>query len=132
MSVRMAEDVRELGIGAYVHDLGKVQLSDKAQKTNAPEPVMPLTRSIVRMLQRVRSFSVESSPSLVVYMVTHHHQRYDGKGFPGRAGTGRNRVNRERLAGDRIHIFARILSAVNVFDHFAGDSGRASPNNSGL
>ncbi len=125
MSVRMAEDVRELGIGAYVHDLGKVQLSDKAQKTNALSRNAADAEYRSHVTKGAELFRGEFS-SLVVYMVTHHHQRYDGKGFPvvqGRAGIGEPRG----LAGDRIHIFARILSAVNVFDHLLGTPDAPRP-----
>ncbi len=117
---RLADDIRQLGIGAFLHDLGKVRLSDKAQETHALQPASGDAeyQSHVRIGADMLRGNV--SP-LALYMVIHHHQRYDGSGFPlvkprdpARPPAG--------LEGDRIHVFARILAVADAFDHLLGDS----------
>src|SRR5262249_3220971 len=56
--------------------------------------------------------------------VMHHHQKYDGSGFPWR-----KRLNApdEPLAGSDIHVFARIIGVADIFDRLRNPPG-ASPN----
>jgi HD-GYP domain-containing protein (c-di-GMP phosphodiesterase class II) len=45
----------------------------------------------------------------IIPMVLHHHERYDGKGYP------------DGLSGDEIDIGARILAVADVFDALKSD-----------
>jgi hypothetical protein len=112
---RLADDIRQLGVGAFLHDMGKVRLSDEAQEQH----VLAAAKDDVEYQSHVRvgadMLRGKVSP-LALYMVIHHHQRYDGKGFPrikprdpGRLPAG--------LEGEKIHVFARILAVADAFDH---------------
>ncbi len=48
-------------------------------------------------------------------VVLHHHQRYDGEGFPQQKQTHRER-RPAPMAGKKIHIFPRIVSVTNAID----------------
>jgi HD-GYP domain-containing protein (c-di-GMP phosphodiesterase class II) len=45
----------------------------------------------------------------IAYWVLHHHERWDGKGYP------------EGLAGDRIPLGARIIFVADAFDAMSSD-----------
>jgi HD-GYP domain-containing protein (c-di-GMP phosphodiesterase class II) len=63
---------------------------------------------------------VESSAAVAVLQ---HHQHFDGTGFPElRTSQG----SCGRLDGTRIHVFARILGAADLFDRLANDSRRSA------
>jgi hypothetical protein len=50
--------------------------------------------------------------------VLHHHQHFDGTGFPSRDVTGGQKVTPD---GERIHVFARILLAADVYERLSVD-----------
>ena len=55
---------------------------------------------------------------LILQVVRHHHERYDGKGYP--AG----------LAGEKIPLAARIMAVVDAYDTLTSDRpywGRLAP-----
>ena len=125
MRPHIAEDVRQLGMGAFVHDLGKVRLPAEAQDTHIlnaereDEVYRAHTTAGYKLLRG------QVSP-LAAYMTVHHHQRYDGEGFPkvkprdpGAPIAG--------LAEGRIHIFARILAVADAFDHLLGTPQKPHP-----
>ncbi|MCK4659414.1 MAG: HD domain-containing protein [Phycisphaerae bacterium] len=121
----IAEDIRHLGMGAFIHDLGKAHLLDETQKTHIlnadPEDKAYLAHTRIGY-ELVRG----QVSSLAAYMVVHHHQRFDGKGFP--KVKARNPKSRAAgVAGEKIHIFARILSIADVFDHLLGTPDEPMP-----
>ena len=118
LATRAAEDVRQLGMGAFVHDLGKVCLPSAAQQDHilntAPDDKVYRTHTLAGYnLLRGRV-----SP-LAAYSVIHHHQRFDGQGFP-RVRSRVPHARPEGLIGPRTHIFARILTVADAFDHLLG------------
>lgn len=98
------EDKHTLIYGAYIHDIGKI---------NIPEYVlnkkMPLTDEEWKLIKRHPNIGVEliskvNSISKVVPLVKHHHERFDGRGYP------------DGLKGKNIPYFARILTVADSFD----------------
>lgn len=98
------EDIQLLQYGARLHDIGKIAIPDFILKK----------RSALNMAERAE---IEAHPEKGVEMIInlkfleecfpmikHHHERYDGGGYP----TG--------LKGERIPLLARILSLVDAFD----------------
>ena len=67
----------------------------------------------------------EFSPS-AVYMVAHHHQRFDGSGFP-KVKPRDPASEAAGLRGEKIHIFARILAVADAFDHLLGTPQAPKP-----
>ena len=101
LPMRMIETVRA---AALLHDVGKIGVPDAI--LTKPGPLTDQEFDIVKrhpetaleILGHV-SFLSEERP-----LILHHHERYDGRGYP--AG----------LAGDRIPIGARILAVADALD----------------
>jgi putative nucleotidyltransferase with HDIG domain len=97
-------EIEALRAGALLHDIGKIAVPDyilnKPGKLTADEfERMKLHTTVgAQILGRV------GFPFPVVPVVRHHHERWDGKGYP------------DGLSGDAIPLTARILSVVDCFD----------------
>ena len=97
-------EIEALKAGALLHDIGKIAVPDyilnKPGKLTAEEfEKMKLHTTVgAQILGRV------GFPFPVVPVVRHHHERWDGKGYP------------DGLSGDEIPLTARILSVVDCFD----------------
>jgi putative two-component system response regulator len=105
-----AHDLELLQLGGILHDLGKIGIREKVLMK-----VKPLTSGEydhikthpdigVRILQPVAELTE------VLPLVRHHHERYDGSGYPS------------GLRGEDIPLLARIISIADAYD--AMTSGR--------
>lgn len=107
---RLSElEIEALKAGALLHDVGKIAVPDyilnKPGKLTAAEFEKMKIHTVVgaQILERV------GFPYPVVPVVRHHHERWDGKGYP------------DGLKGEQIPITARILTVVDVFDAIRED-----------
>jgi HD-GYP domain-containing protein (c-di-GMP phosphodiesterase class II) len=104
------EKLRELGIGAMLHDVGKTRIPPEI--LNKPESLTEEEFNIVKkhtsygyeMLKKSKVLSTYAS-----YIALTHHERYDGEGYP------------LGLRGEEIHEFARIVSVADVYDAITSD-----------
>jgi HD-GYP domain-containing protein (c-di-GMP phosphodiesterase class II) len=106
---RHARDVMNLGLGALMHDVGKTELAEDL-RAHEPLPGDELPdgwADHVRIGFDMIRGNVDPSASQVVL---HHHQQWNGRGFPQLPSTGRP------LSGERIHIFSRIVCIANWYD----------------
>lgn len=91
--------------GAYLHDIGKLAVPDTillkpGRLTESErERIRQHAADGVRMLA-----DVPSLPAETLEVVRHHHERWDGSGYP------------DGLAGDAIPLGARIFTIVDVWD----------------
>ncbi len=96
--------MRHLLVGAFLHDVGKIGVSDAILRKNGPltESERAQMREHVRIgLDIVADASwLEGAREVIQY----HHEKYDGSGYL------------EGLAGEAIPINARIFAIVDVFD----------------
>ncbi len=111
MSVRLGERLglnddilTALRRGAYLHDLGKVGIPDAILLKPGP-----LTVDEWEVMKRHVEIGVEICSPLrslrpVLPLIRHHHERYDGSGYP------------DGLTGDRIPLIARVFQVVDVYD----------------
>jgi putative nucleotidyltransferase with HDIG domain len=89
---------------ALLHDLGKIgiplEILDKPDRLNDEEFAVIRTHPDrgAKILEPVRAYAP------VIPMVRHHHERYDGSGYP------------DGLAGTTIPLGARILAVADVYD----------------
>ena len=107
-----ARDVVSLGLGAALHDIGKSALDSGARLRyeRTRDDSDPQWRSHVSLGHHMISGAI---PPAAAGVVLHHHQYFDGTGFPTSLGPdGRVRG----LAGEEIHVFARIVCVANHFD----------------
>jgi len=103
------EDMSMLRTAALLHDVGRIVIPDDVLRK-------PGTLS-EKELEFVRSHSVlgaeilEKAPQLkqVAKIVRHHHERYDGTGYP------------DALAGDEIPFSSRIIAAADAYDAMTSD-----------
>jgi GGDEF domain-containing protein len=88
---------------ALVHDIGHVAVPDRVLLK--PAPLSADERTVMEMHARAGYTVLSAEPALadVATAVLHHHERYDGGGYP--AG----------LAGDAIPMSARVLAVVDAF-----------------
>ncbi|MBV9958828.1 MAG: HD domain-containing protein, partial [Acidobacteria bacterium] len=97
-------EIDALKAGALLHDIGKIAVPDyilnKPGKLTAAEFEKMKMHTIAgaQILGRVEF------PYPVVPVVRHHHERWDGKGYP------------DGLSGEDIPLTARVLSVVDCFD----------------
>ncbi len=98
------DSILALRRGGFLHDLGKIRVPDEILKKGTdltPEEwkIMrqhPVTgEAICRPLKSLR---------LVLPIIRHHHEHWNGSGYP------------DALRADRIPILARILQVVDVYD----------------
>jgi HD-GYP domain-containing protein (c-di-GMP phosphodiesterase class II) len=98
-------DLRDLRWGAYLHDLGKLEIDE--QLLRKPEPLEPeewlAMRSHTDLGHRMTA-NLPFLPDRVRTVVRSHHERWNGSGYP------------DRLRGEDIPIFARIVAACDTFD----------------
>jgi HD-GYP domain-containing protein (c-di-GMP phosphodiesterase class II) len=126
-----AREVTNLGLGAMLHDIGKVALGAEAARKHEvvesgeidgddPYRLHPVAGQ--RMLDRAEVSAT------VRHAVLAHHRRFDGTGWPDlvKASTGNLR---RQPAGRRLHIFTRIVAAANVLDNLlqAADGSARPP-----
>lgn len=112
LSGQAAKDIAGLGVGALFHDLGLTRLPPHVlTRWNEGHDESDIAwRDHTRLGYELVKDHVDPSAAGVVL---HHHQRYDGTGFPARAGLG---GASKAQAGSDIHIFARIVAAADRFD----------------
>lgn len=103
--IGLAEDeIIQISIAAYLHDLGKVSIPDDIlQKDSA---LTDAEYAIIKTHPSIGKKLLASHPlgSLVEAVANDHHERMDGKGYPN------------GLDGKQISLAARIVSVVDAFD----------------
>ena len=101
------EDLRTLQIGGLFHDIGKIGVPDsiiqKAGKLNDDEysQIKQHPNIGVHILSNATIFKD------ILPIVEHHHEKFDGTGYPG------------KLAGEDIPYLARIAAVADSFDAMA-------------
>jgi HD-GYP domain-containing protein (c-di-GMP phosphodiesterase class II) len=120
----LAENTAQLGLGALLHDIGKINMPDDARQLNVLSPEAA-TRAYRLHAQAGYDEVREYVSPVAANVVLHHHQRFDGQGFPkiDRASASAP----EALSGQKIHVFARITAVVDVFDHLLCPAGKPLP-----
>ncbi len=114
-----------LRIAAMLHDVGKVGIADsvlkKPGRLTAEEYSIMQQHCVIGARLFADKDSVLDRACLEVAL--HHHERWDGAGYPGvvdvgeiPSARGEPMVEPAPMAGDAIPIFARIVSVADVFD----------------
>jgi len=97
------EEIYQIKIGAMFHDVGKIQIPEQLLMKSGP-----LTEKEWHCIHRHPHWSGEILSALIedetaISLVIHHHERYDGNGYP------------DGLTGDQIPLGARIIAAADSF-----------------
>jgi diguanylate cyclase (GGDEF)-like protein len=97
-----------LELAGRLHDLGKIAIPDELLEKDGP--LAPDERRVVERHAAVGSNMLTSlGLGAVSGWVLHHHERWDGTGYP------------DRLAGEAIPPAARILAVADAFDALTSD-----------
>ncbi|MGE5630464.1 MAG: HD-GYP domain-containing protein [Caulobacteraceae bacterium] len=102
--------LKELGIGAMLHDVGKVRIPTEI--LNKPGSLTAEEFEIVKKHTSIGYELLKKSKELSTYasyIALAHHERYDGEGYP------------LGLRGEEIHELARIVSIADVYDALTSD-----------
>ncbi|MCA1648052.1 MAG: HD domain-containing protein [Chloroflexi bacterium] len=88
---------------SLLHDIGNIGVSDGV--LNKPGPLMDAERELIRAHAQIGQDLLQHIPLLhgVAHIVRHHHERYDGSGYP------------DGLQGEAIPIEARIVAVVDAY-----------------
>lgn len=103
------DEVRALEAAALLHDLGKLAVPERI--LNKPGPLTPVEYEQMKSHAAIGAgiLSRIEFPFPVVPIVRHHHENWDGTGYP------------DGLRGQHIPLGARILSVVDCFDALTSD-----------
>lgn len=116
----MRHNIDLLRLAAMMHDVGKIAIPDQILKK--PGPLTAEERVIMQAHTVVgaRLFSDGDSDldNLSREITLHHHERWDGKGYPGRIDDIYNDPIQMStgLQGKEIPLFARIVGLADVYD----------------
>lgn len=97
--------IKNLGLGAMLHDVGKVFIPEKILNKTGK-----LTEEEFAIIQAHPEMGFEflrqssTVPLMVAHCAFQHHERLDGTGYP------------RGLKGNQIHLFGKILGIADVFD----------------
>lgn len=98
------EDLKNLQIGGLFHDIGKIGVPDSILQKDAK-----LTDDEYSQIKQHPNIGVHILSNATIFkdilpIVEHHHERFDGRGYPS------------QLAGDKIPYLARITAIADSFD----------------
>ena len=98
------KDKKNLIYGAYMHDIGKINIAKEILNKK-----MPLNKDEWETLKQHSANGVEiikpvDSLKEVAPLIMHHHERYNGGGYP------------DNLKGEAIPYLARVLTVADSFD----------------
>ncbi len=116
-----ARDVTSLGMGALLHDVGALALEPETRETyiKTRDESDPAWREhVVKGFEMVKG-KIDAAAATVVL---HHHQHFDGSGYPARKTT----AGIHTPSGTDIHVFARIVAAVDLFERLQSQALRAA------
>ena len=104
-----AEQRREVEYGALLHDVGKLSIPDAILLK--PGPLTSEERRVMETHAAKGESILSKVPGLAAVgnLVRHHHERFDGAGYP------------DGLAGEAIPVGARIIAVADAYDAMTTD-----------
>ncbi|MDH3215350.1 MAG: response regulator [Candidatus Krumholzibacteria bacterium] len=103
------DEIRDVAFGAVLHDIGKLVIYEKI--LNKPGSLNEEEWKVLKEHPVIGANIIENMDFLsgTVAYVRHHHESYDGKGYP------------DGLSGEEIPIGARIISVADSYDAMTTD-----------
>lgn len=99
-----AKEIADLKLAGILHDIGKIGISDSILKKPGElnnQELMEIRSHPVKGTEIIKH--IESMNSIALW-IRHHHERYDGTGYP------------DGLKGEDIPLHSRILSVADAYD----------------
>lgn len=109
LGITDAAACREVELAGLLHDIGKIGIPDAILSKSGR--LAPEEFARVKSHVRIGAGIVEHVRGLdgVARAILHHHERYDGLGYPG------------GLAGDAIPLASKLIAVADVFDSMTSD-----------
>lgn len=104
------QTVEDIALAAVMHDVGKIAIPDailnKPGRLTAEEFAVMKTHTEqgAKLLENIPQMREHSSYEYAIDIALHHHERWDGRGYP------------HGLAGDEISVGAQVVSLADVYD----------------
>lgn len=98
------QELADLWLAAALHDVGKMFVSDAILQK--PGPLTPEEAALMKThpAAGARILAGVRGPVGATGAIRHHHERYDGRGYP------------DGLRGDEIPLLARIIAVADTYD----------------
>ena len=98
------ETIEKVRLAGLVHDIGKIGIRESVlnKPASLTDEEFAHIRSHSEAGERILTPIIEDKE--ILKAVRHHHERYDGKGYP------------DGLKGDEVPLLARILAVADTFD----------------
>jgi len=103
--MNMAEDeLEQLRLSALMHDIGKIGISDSI--LHKPSKLTDEEYGIIKSHPEIGTNILKNVDAFHILLpsILHHHERYDGKGYP------------RNLSGELIPLNGRIIAVADAFD----------------
>jgi putative nucleotidyltransferase with HDIG domain len=97
-------EIEALRAGALLHDIGKIAVPDYILNKPGKLTAAEFEKMKIHTIAGAQILSRVEFPYPIVPVVRHHHERWDGNGYP------------DGLSGEDIPLTARILTVVDCFD----------------
>ena len=104
-----ADEIAALKAGALLHDVGKLAVPPHILNKPGPLTHAEFEKMKIHTVVGAQILGRVDFPYPVIPIVRHHHEQWDGRGYP------------DRLCGEQIPITARIISVVDCFDSIRED-----------
>lgn len=100
-----AETIQQVGVGALLHDVGKLEIP-----TTVTLKTDPLTRAEQALMEQHCDYGTRLAQKMnvapqVMNVIQQHHECVDGTGYP------------KKLKGDQISIAAKVVAITNAYDN---------------
>jgi response regulator RpfG family c-di-GMP phosphodiesterase len=105
----------ELQIASYLHDIGKIGISNRfinKKGTLTPTDWAIIKQHTKKSIELLIPLNLSSN---ILSYIQHHHERYDGTGYP------------DGLAGEQIPLGARIIAISDSYDSMTSDRPYRKP-----
>jgi putative nucleotidyltransferase with HDIG domain len=109
LDIRDESTLRAIEAAGLLHDIGKLAIPDHILNKPGKLTATEFDRMKLHAEAGAQILSAIDFPFPVVPIVRHHHENWDGRGYPS------------GLSGDQIPIGARILAVVDCFDALTSD-----------
>jgi HD-GYP domain-containing protein (c-di-GMP phosphodiesterase class II) len=106
------QELMDLGVGALMHDVGKGEVADRFRHAEDGFSASELNAYRDHVAKGVNLGRRMDLSAGALQVLAHHHEHADGSGFPA------------RLAGERIHMGARVVALVNRYDNLCNPQAR--------
>ncbi len=105
-----AQDIEHISLASIMHDVGKIAIPDAI--LNKPGRLTPEEFEVIKthtvqgaaLLEKIPQLREHESYRYAYDIARHHHERWDGRGYP------------DRLKGNEISVWAQVVSLADVYD----------------